>query len=196
MIGNQCSGNQYSVTRRGFTLIELLVVIAIIAALAALVTGVGRTAYRARVESRVKTELHMLVGAIEAYHKKFGFYPPDNANDSTRPPLYYELVGWTGTANELGDITNAFGVGGFVNSDPERKNFLANLKPKGFTAIPGRTPPIYVLTFPAVGPGAEGAFFNTWNYRSTKPTNNTESFDLWINLILSSKTNTISNWKE
>ncbi len=183
--------------RRGFTLIELLVVIAIIAALAAMIAGLGRVAYRARVENRARAELNMLVGAIEAYHKKFGFYPPDNAiqNDSTLPPLYYELVGWTGTKEELQGVTNAFGVGGFVNSDGDRKNFLPNLKPKGHTAIPGKNPPTHVLTFPAVGPGSAGEF-NTWNYRSTKPTNNTESFDIWLSVILGSKTNVISNWKE
>lgn len=179
--------------RHGFTLIELLVVIAIIAALSAMVVGVGRVAYRARIESRVKAELNMLVGAIEAYHKKFGFYPPDNLNDSSRPPLYYELVGWTGTRQELDGVTNFFGVGGFVNSESDQKNFLPSLKPKGYAAIPGQVPQKFVLTFPAIGPAGE---FNTWNYRSTKPTNNTESFDLWINVILSSKTNTFSNWKE
>ena len=198
MIGNQCSVNQNSVARRGFTLIELLVVIAIIAALAALITGLGRVAYRARIENRVKAELHQLVGAIEAYKKKYGFYPPDNFRvpnvyDPVHPPLYYELVGWTGTRDELSGVTNAFNVGGFVNSDAERKNFLPSLKPKGFTAIPGRSPQIFVLTVPAIGPGGE---FNPWNYRSTRPENNTESFDLWAEVILGSKTNIISNWKE
>jgi prepilin-type N-terminal cleavage/methylation domain-containing protein len=212
MSDNQCPSNESPVTRRGFTLIELLVVIAIIAMLAALIVGLGRPAYRMRIESRAKAELNMLVGAIEAYHKKFGFYPPDNANDTSRPPLYYELVGWMGTKQELEGVTNRFGVAGFVNSvvaadQPEldrimnsdderkhqRKNFLPNLKPKGFAAIPGQFPQTFVLTFPAIGPAGE---FNTWNYRSTKPVNNTESFDLWLDVILSSKTNTIGNWKE
>ena len=84
-------------------------------------------------------------------------------------------------------------LGGFVNADSERKNFLPNLKPKGFAALPNRTPPTFVLTVPAIGPAGE---FNTWNYRSTRPENNTESFDLWAEVILGSKTNKISNWKE
>jgi len=183
---------------RGFTLIEVLVVMAIIAALAALVAGGFRMAGRARIESRVRTELNGLIVAIEAYKKKYGFYPPDNFRapniyDPSRPPLYYELVGWTGPKQDLDGVTNAFNVGGFVNSDAERQNFLPNLKPKSYTAIPGRSPQVFVLTVPALGPAGE---FNPWNYRSSKPENNTESFDLWAEVILSSKTNKIANWKE
>jgi prepilin-type N-terminal cleavage/methylation domain-containing protein len=198
MTGKQCSVNQYSVARRGFTLIELLVVIAIIALLAAMTVGGFKYSGPARIQSRVKAELHQLVGAIEGYKKKYGFYPPDNFRapstpDPSRPPLYYELIGWTGTPEELNGVTNAFNVGGFVNSEPDRKSFLPNLKPKAYAAIPGRTPQVFVLTVPAMGPA--GAF-NTWNYRSTKPENNTESFDLWAEVIMSSKTNIIGNWKE
>jgi prepilin-type N-terminal cleavage/methylation domain-containing protein len=202
------TANQHSVSRHscasvrrassGFTLIELLVVIAIIVALAAMVAGGFKVAGRGRIESRVKVERDQLVNAIESYKKKFGFYPPDNfrapnAYDPTRPPLYYELVGWTGTKDELNGVTNAFNVGGFVNSDSDRVNFLPNLKPKGYAALPSRSPQTFVLTVPAIGPAGE---FNTWNYRSTRPENNTESFDLWAEVIISSKTNKIGNWKE
>src|SRR5689334_24865893 len=102
MTSNRYAMIRYPGERRGFTLIELLVVIAIIAALSALVAGLSRVAYRARIENRVKTELTGIVGAIEAYQKKFGFYPPDNSDpqNSTLPPLYYELVGWSGDAAE------------------------------------------------------------------------------------------------
>lgn len=179
-------------SRQGFTLIELLVVIAIIAALAAMVVGLWPVANRWRVETRAKTELNQLIVAIEAYKKNFGFYPPDNQNDSARPPLYYELAGWSGTQQELDGVKTAFGVDGFVNSKPEPKNFLANLKPRGYAAIPGRFPQTLVLAFPAIGPAGE---FNAWNYRSTRPTNNTETFDLWLDVILGGKTNTIGNWK-
>ena len=197
---------------RGFTLIELLVVIAIIVALAAMAVGGFKYSGKARIESRARAELNTLVGAIEAYHKKFGFYPPENANDSSLPPLYYELVGWVGLKRDLEGVTNRFGVAGFVNSvvaedqneldrimnsederKHQRKNFLPNLKPRGFREIAGSSPFAYVLTFPAIGPAGE---FNTWHYRSAKPVNNTETFDLWIEVIMSSKTNTIGNWKE
>ena len=179
--------------RHGFSLVELLVVMGIIGALAALIAGMFRASFGPRMESRAKAERDMLIGAIEAYKNKFGFYPPDNQKDSALPPLYYELVGWSGTQQELNGVKTAFGVDGFVNSDPERKNFLSNLKSKGFAAIPSRSPQTFVLTFPAIGPAGE---FNTWNYRSTKPTNNTVTYDLWLHVIRNSKTNTICNWKE
>jgi prepilin-type N-terminal cleavage/methylation domain-containing protein len=63
-------------TRRGFTLIELLVVIAIIGILVALTTaGVMRWLNVQPVKETMK-ELLAFDGAMEAFKKDFGFYPP------------------------------------------------------------------------------------------------------------------------
>ena len=35
---------------------------------------------------------------------------------------------------------------------------------------------------------------NPWRYNSSNPTNNPGHFDLWVDIILSGKTNRISNW--
>ena len=37
---------------------------------------------------------------------------------------------------------------------------------------------------------------NPWCYVSSNPTNNTKSYDLWVNLVISGKTYRISNWRK
>jgi prepilin-type N-terminal cleavage/methylation domain-containing protein len=37
---------------------------------------------------------------------------------------------------------------------------------------------------------------NPWRYVSSTPTNNPNSFDLWVDVMMGSKTNRISNWSE
>lgn len=84
---------------RAFSLIELLVVISIIAVLAGLVVGVAPVAGKRMREARIRAELAALVTAIESYKAKYGVYPPDNYNPTTRTtnpvlnPLFYELTG-------------------------------------------------------------------------------------------------------
>lgn len=182
-----------------FSLVEMLVVIAIIGALAALVVGGASHAKQTMTQSRVKAELNQLVTAIESYHKKFGFYPPDNASDPTRPPLYYEL---TGEPISQGQATAFFGVKGIVNAQAESNgrvpNFLANLgvEGKSFKDIdPNPGSQIFGLTVPARGPDADPDL-NLWRYVSKSPTNNPEQFDLWAEVVLGGKKVVIGNWKD
>lgn len=124
-------------TPRAFTLIELLVVISIIAILAGLVVGIAPAASSRMKEARVRTELAALVTSIEFYKGRYGVYPPDNYNATTRRtdsvlnPLYYELTGVLvdneaqnfRTADENRVLTpevlnNYFGREGIVNSAP------------------------------------------------------------------------------
>jgi prepilin-type N-terminal cleavage/methylation domain-containing protein len=67
--------------RSAFTLVELLVVIVIIGILAGLITVGASRALIAAKETRVKTEVDNLHGAIEAYKQKYGEYPPSNMYD-------------------------------------------------------------------------------------------------------------------
>jgi prepilin-type N-terminal cleavage/methylation domain-containing protein len=198
--------------RRGFTLIELLVVIAIIGVLAALIVGATTVASKNKVENRVKAELNALVGAIESFHKKNGFYPADNGDvvNTGTNQLFYELTGtlydkssstftdFLGGTLTTPEITSVFKVSGFVNSeekDSEAKkvNFLPNLKPSGYAEIPGKSPTVRVLVVPSKG---RAGSFNTWHYNSHKPDNNTETFDLWAELEIGGKFVIIGNWKE
>ncbi|HXI52739.1 MAG TPA: prepilin-type N-terminal cleavage/methylation domain-containing protein [Candidatus Saccharimonadales bacterium] len=185
----------------GFTLIELIVVISIIALLAALVVGLASSASKGKVLNRVAVELKQLETVIEKYHKKYGFYPQDNRNNETQPPLYYELTG----INPPPAIATQMGINGIANT--ESNNFFPTLRPmqlnpprpekSGYWSLseqPPYTEP-YFLVVPYRGPGPAGTV-NTWRYRSTKPEHNTETYDLWADVVVAGKTNRISNWKD
>jgi len=94
--------------RSAFTLIELLVVIAIIAILAALIAGLAAGAAKKRKEARIQAEKEALITAIEAYHAKLGFYPPDNAYIAT-------------FASKISPTTDPIGA---ITDNPARTNRL------------------------------------------------------------------------
>jgi len=112
-----------------FTLIELLVVIAIIAVLAAILIPAGGIVIRKENLGRAMSERDQLETAIEAYHSKYGFYPPGNGNAGIyiTNQLYYELMGTTNTANGFttldgastpitaSAVSSVFGVQAFMN---------------------------------------------------------------------------------
>jgi prepilin-type N-terminal cleavage/methylation domain-containing protein len=189
--------------RSGFTLIEMLVVIAIIGILAAVLVGAASHVRETSVKARVRAELTQIVTAIEAYHKKFGFYPPDNPGNPALPPLYYELTGNIDHQKLLTSVNaqNAeLGVKGFVNGVADENGREVNLFPnlgvedKGYKKIKS-APEVYALTIavPGTGPNPN---INTWRYVSRNPTNNTEGFDLWAEVVVGNKTLTIGNWKD
>ncbi len=189
-------------SRRGFSLIEILVVIAIIGTIAALLVGASSHVRETSVRSRVKTELSQIATAIDKYHAKFGFYPPDNANDPAFSPLYYELTGNIEHQVLLSsaDATTLLGVKGFVNSQPDENgrvpNFFSNLgvENKGFKKV-NLAPDLYLLTVPAPAEGTDPDI-NPWRYVSRNPTNNTETYDLWAEVMVGNKKIVIGNWKD
>ena len=112
-----------------FTLIELLMVISVIAILASFTVGLTKVASLKMKESRVRAELDQLVTAIEAYHAKYGFYPPDNRNPYTRAVnsvtngLFYELSGVILTNRDTLFITKS---GGETIPVTAARDFLKN----------------------------------------------------------------------
>jgi prepilin-type N-terminal cleavage/methylation domain-containing protein len=62
----------------GFTLVEMLVVIVIISILAALISTAAASAMWTAKQHKIKMELDMLAGAMEAFHQKYNSYPPTN----------------------------------------------------------------------------------------------------------------------
>jgi prepilin-type N-terminal cleavage/methylation domain-containing protein len=210
---------------RAFSLIEMLTVIAIIAIIAGIVLGVMPGVMNKKTVARVQTELTQLQAAIEYYKEKHGFYPPDNTNNSARPPLFYELVGTVfdpagaggvGTYTPLNgeppvtklEIANSayFRSEGFLNSSTdgsEVKNFYPTIRRIQYKGFPTRTN-VMALVVPAKGPGANEDF-NPWRYIVAKPnpgpndpypTNNPGSFDLWAEVVYGGRTNKIGNWKQ
>jgi prepilin-type N-terminal cleavage/methylation domain-containing protein len=212
--------------RNAFTLIELLVVISIIAVLAAFTVPVLQSLKRREFISKTQAELALLETAIDSYKATYGFYPPDNPNDSNYPfinQLYYELLGTTnnganyvtldGSAQiAVGSVNTAFGVGGFMNCNstnkasnedsPSAKSFLSDLKPNQFESVSNHNVLVTVLVGSVGGPDQKyRPFFNVlgfnpWRYNSSNPTNNPGGYDLWIQLVIAGKTNLVCNWNK
>ncbi len=182
--------------RSAFSLIEMLVVIAIIGLLAALVVGGAAHFRETSVRARVQTELNQVVSAIESYHKTYGFYPQGNGAstpDPVKAPLYYEL---TGT-----EATNVayFQVKGIVNTLTNEvtkrvPNFFSNIGIEGKNyKVVDKASGALALTVGYRGPDGD---VNPWRYVSKNPTNNTETYDLWAEVLVGNKKIVIGNWKD
>jgi len=199
-----------------FTLIELLIVIAIIAILAAMVIPITGAVSRNKIRSKARVELERIATGIDLYKAKMGHYPPDNPGNPSTNQLYFELLGTTLTngiyttldgsgmvkATDLGTVYGGSPakVGGFMNSsqgtggDEGRVSsaFVNSLKPDEVALISspgGDTVKIFVAGVPA-----PAGVLNTINYVSSSPTNNPNSYDLWVDIVISGKTNRLSNW--
>ncbi len=222
--GLRIRNTQYAIRNtRAFTLIELLVVMAVISLLAAMIIPITGAVNRNKLRARARAEVFQLVTAIETYKTQLGHYPPDNPG-SVAPinQLYFELLG-TVVTNVNGvqsfqtldqsadipvaEVANRFGaaVAGFVNcsrgaGDENRRAtaFLKALKPGQYADVPSaNTKPVRILTttVPAPPPYPFGdAMINPIRYNSSSPTNNPNSYDLWVDIVVAGKTNRICNW--
>ena len=174
---NPVSRNTQHATRNtppAFTLVELLVVIAMIAVLAALTFPAVSAAKISIMRSRARAELTNLETAIERYHDKLGYYPPDNPPIPPVQPadwavnqLYYELLGTTNSSGvfhtlddsaqiSATDIPTAFNnpnLTGFLNCSrggedglPGGVAFVKGLKAAQYQAITnGGSPILYTV---------------------------------------------------
>jgi prepilin-type N-terminal cleavage/methylation domain-containing protein len=202
-----------SKARLGFTLIELLIVIAIIAILAAMIIPVTGAVNRNKIKSKAHAELEHIATAIDMYKAKLGHYPPDNPNNPFLNQLYFELVGTTltngtyVTLDGAGQVAAAAvpmvfggGIEGFINTsrmgagDESRPaaRFLNSLKPDETVTITNPQPNLTKLLVAAV-PAPVG-YINYIAYVSSNPTNNPNSYDLWVDVVINGKTNRINNW--
>ena len=197
-----------------FTLVELLVVIAIIGILLALIVRVMSRATVAAVKAVAVAERGQIMSAIQEYHDKLGFYPSDNPNDPAMNPLWFELSGTTNngvnyvTLDGSGQISLAeldakFHRQGFGNSGTKAHStdesgapisFLGNLKDKQAAAPDMGQPSIKILSCSAGAP--PGTTLNPWHYVSSHPTNNTGSYDLWVDLVVGGRTYQVNNWSK
>ena len=83
---------------------------------------------------------------------------------------------------------------GIANTDDTGKgqNFHPNLKSSGFGPLPANAD-VLLLTVPYKGPAGD---YNPWHYNSSSPENNTETYDLWAEVIIDGKPVVIGNWKD
>jgi prepilin-type N-terminal cleavage/methylation domain-containing protein len=203
----------------GFTLIELLIVIAIIAILAAMVIPISGAVNRNKIKAKARVELEQVATAIELYKTKLGHYPPDNPGNPATNQLYFELLGTTFTngiyttldgtalvrASDLGAI---FGgtpprVGGIINcnqgtgGDEGRTatSFVNGFKPGEVFTLPAPSGDTFKILVAAL-PSTAGRPISPISYVSSSPTNNPNSFDLWVDFVINGKTNRVSNWNK
>jgi prepilin-type N-terminal cleavage/methylation domain-containing protein len=95
--------------------------------------------------------------------------------------------------------------GGNGDDAPIATKFLQNLRPNqiaqwGFPDVKTNNAMLVCsIAWPANLPPSSwpvptGAGLNPWRYVSSSPTNNPNSYDLWVDIIIAGKTNRISNW--
>ena len=204
---------------RAFSLIELLVVIGVIIALAGLTFPVVNAVKRAQAIKRGQAELAAVEMAIQAYKEKLGYFPPDNANEWYTNQLYYELLGckYNGATFQTLDgsasvpsavVKNAFPtVQGFMNSAraggdeaTPAATFLPNVKPNQYLSTSVKGVPVNLLGVGMSGgytlSGTAGGELTPYGYCSSNPRHNSKTFDVWVDILVSGKTNRLCNWSE
>jgi prepilin-type N-terminal cleavage/methylation domain-containing protein len=126
----------------------------------------------------------------------------------------FRRINGTETINQS-DFPAAFGNGpqqveGFVNSSyvqnwsdsaqvraADARDFFPTLKTGQYLLDANN---VAFLGIPVDGPdevtSPDGRRINPWRYNSSSPTNNADSFDLWMDITLKGKTNRICNWSD
>lgn len=211
-------------TRRAsaaFTLIELLVVIAVMAILAALVIPITGAVSRSKIRSKARAQLEQIATGIELYKAKLGHYPPDNRINPGMNQLYFELLGTTvsnvngqmlyttldGSARiKTSSLTALFNAGGIINSsqgtggDEGRvaARFISSIKPDQVATITNAVidPNTELVKIFISGTPSQAGGVNNVFYVSSSPTNNPNSYDLWVDVLINGKTNRLSNWNK
>ncbi len=133
----------------------------------------------------------------------------NNANPSAPVPASYFSASSGDTLNVPADFTSVFGVAppavaGFVNASPDVsqvKNFFgaaAKSARTGHIVTNGVIATIFgvVVSGPVQFKTTNGSTISPWFYNSSNPTNNPGSYDLWMDVYYSGKTNRISNWSQ
>ncbi len=211
--------------RRAFTLIELLVVIAIMSLLAAMMFPVTAAVNRNKIRAKARAELVEVESMIHLYKEKLGHYPPGTPSANIQcctNTLYYELSGTrlqNGIYETLDrvsriaqqDLTATFRVSGLVNtmagqgSDEGRnaQRFTIGIKPYQVAPLVAGNqdaPKVLVCTVGWRKPEApilsSNPSISPFFYNALNPTNNPNSYDLWVDVIVGDKTNRICNWSK
>jgi prepilin-type N-terminal cleavage/methylation domain-containing protein len=131
-------------------------------------------------------------------------------NGATTPPNTWVTMDGSAQIDSLAtpNISTMFNVSGFANTSTRAKSddsgaaavsFLNNLTPNQVGIYDPSKPLIKLLVCSVPWPSDHGSIIsgttlNPWRYNSSHPTNNTASYDLWVDLVIRGKTNRVSNW--
>ncbi len=173
--------------------------------------------------SRTKAELGLLKMAIDDYQTKLGHYPPDNPGLPSTNQLYFELMGTRPVTNlnaaayqtldgsalvrqsdfttylegGVQRIVNCSAKGGDEDARVAERFLKSDLKPQQ-VAYPTDNPNMKFLVCSIAAPyqtrGFTPASPNFFRYNFSNPTNNPNSYDLWVDIVIAGRTNRISNW--
>jgi len=155
-----------SIKQDGFSLVELLVVISIIVVLMGIILGIYMSAKARRDEKKVQAELKAIEVAIHNFYSDASFFPPGDASDPRMNCLFKELT--AGKKNYLEGTQMKNDGHGNLLAPVDHPDEKANI-PYGSTT-------------------------NYWCYNSNSPTNNPESYDLWVPVGRSGETVNMGNW--
>jgi type II secretory pathway pseudopilin PulG len=194
------------------------VVIAIMGILAGLSIPVLSKIKDAQYKKVATSELTVIENALESFKAKYGAYPPgNNLGNPLFPQLYYELSGVTNNGTSfvtldgsaqirIVDVPTAYGVGGFVNCTKgsgedavNAKNFLIGLNTRQINYFMTNNLIQTAMILTSIG-GPDAAYkplggpgLNPFRY-VYPGTNNPNSYDLWVQLVIRGQTNLICNW--
>ena len=136
----------------------------------------------------------------------------NNGAGAAKPPNTWVTIDGSAQIDSVtppNTISQVFGVTGFANtstrahSDDEgaaASSFLKNLTANEIGTIDPKFPNIKILVCSVPWPADRSALvsnnppMNPFQYNSSHPTNNTGSYDLWVDLIIGGKTNRVCNW--
>jgi len=185
------------------------------AILAGMLIPISGAASRARIKAKTRTELEQVATGIELYKAKLGHYPPDNPLNPATNQLYFELLGTIFTngiyttldgsaqvsASSLSTVFSP-AVGGFVNTSQgavgdegrSASPFLPGLKPGQIALINNSGGNQVKILVSSVSASLNR--LTTICYVSSSPTNNPNSYDLWVDVLINGVTNRISNWNK
>ena len=147
-----------------------------------------------------------------------GTYPTSSwpQTNSLFPPLYYELCGVTNNGRQfvtmdtiaainINDVPKAFGMSGFVNCSrgsgdegTPARNFLSGLKANRIASVSDNGVWVTNLVTSVGGPDSKYTPLVAVNANPVRylypGVNNPKGYDLWVQLVISGKTNLICNW--
>ena len=108
------------------------------------------------------------------------------------------------------NINSVFGLSGFANTSTRAHSddqgqaastFINNLSPNEVGLYDPANPNIKILVCSVPWPADKTPYpvpnnpaLNPWRYLSSHPTNNTASYDLWVDIVFGHKTNRVCNW--
>ena len=208
------------VNRLAYTLVELLVVISIISVLAAFTLAVLKPLKRQQYIKTARAEMDQIATALENYKAQYGGYPQFSGGNPLLNPLYYELSGTTldalnakyvtldgSSSIPTNSVLAAYGVASFVNRGSKygsedaaaARNFLPALKPNRiYYPVTNNGVPTTMLVTSVNGPDQ---YYQPLNAPGLNPfryvcpgVQNPNSYDLWVQLVVSGTTNLICNW--